>query len=57
VSRSCPPLGRPGGVDPGAFADTIEVDLQGAFACAQAASDHLLASEGGSVLTVDGGDV
>jgi hypothetical protein len=33
------------------------VNLQGAFACAQAASDHLLASESGSVLTVDGGDV
>jgi NAD(P)-dependent dehydrogenase (short-subunit alcohol dehydrogenase family) len=47
-----PALGKPERVDPDGFDDTLEVNLQGAFACAQAAADHLHESDGGSVINV-----
>ena len=47
-----PALGKPERVDPDGFDDTLEVNLQGAFACAQAAADHLHESEDGSVINV-----
>jgi len=45
-------LGKPERVDPDGFDDTLEVNLQGAFACAQAAADQLHESENGSVINV-----
>lgn len=46
-------LGRPEDVDLEAgFDATLEVNLQGAFACAQAATDHLEESEAGSVVNI-----
>jgi NAD(P)-dependent dehydrogenase (short-subunit alcohol dehydrogenase family) len=45
-------LGAPERVDPDGFDDTLEVNLQGAFACAQAAADYLHDSEDGSVINV-----
>jgi NAD(P)-dependent dehydrogenase (short-subunit alcohol dehydrogenase family) len=47
-----PALGKPEAVDPDGFDDTLEVNLQGAFACAQAAADHLHEAEDGSVINV-----
>jgi NAD(P)-dependent dehydrogenase (short-subunit alcohol dehydrogenase family) len=46
-------LGRPEDVDLEAGLDaTLEVNLQGAFACARAATDHLRESESGSVVNI-----
>jgi NAD(P)-dependent dehydrogenase (short-subunit alcohol dehydrogenase family) len=45
-------LGKPEHVDPDGFDDTLEVNLQGAFACAQAAADELHDAEDGSVINV-----
>ncbi|HKJ58016.1 MAG TPA: glucose 1-dehydrogenase [Halobacteriales archaeon] len=45
-------LGRPEDVEPAGFDRTVDVNLRGAFRCVQAAADHLLASEHGSVLNV-----
>lgn len=46
-----PALGKPGDVDPAAFADTLEVNLTGAYACAHEAADHLV-ERGGCVINV-----
>jgi NAD(P)-dependent dehydrogenase (short-subunit alcohol dehydrogenase family) len=45
-------LGKPESVDPEGFDGTLEVNLQGAFACAQAAAEHLHESDHGSVINV-----
>lgn len=45
-------LGRPETVDVAAADEVLDVNLQGAFRCVQAAADHLLASEGGAVVNV-----
>lgn len=44
-------LGKPGAVDPGAFADTLAVNLTGAYTCAHEAAAHLV-ERGGRVINV-----
>jgi len=44
-------LGKPESVDPAAFADTLDVNLTGAYTCAHEAADHLQA-RGGCVVNV-----
>ncbi|WP_336037200.1 SDR family NAD(P)-dependent oxidoreductase [Halobacterium yunchengense] len=45
-------LGAPGDVDLEAFDHTVDVNLRGAFACTNAASEHLEAAERGVVVNV-----
>lgn len=45
-------MGTPESVDPKKFRATVDVNLQGAFACTREAGDYLLESDGGSVINV-----
>ncbi len=45
-------LGRPEDVSADGFEQTVAVNLQGAFTCAQAAADHLQASDDGCLINV-----
>ncbi|WP_224270302.1 SDR family NAD(P)-dependent oxidoreductase [Haloprofundus salinisoli] len=45
-------LGRPENVDPDGYDFVLDVNLRGAFRCAQEAAEHLAESDGGSLVNV-----